>query len=406
METRIVSCALGPRSSPPSGASSNAPSWRSPSKIRRASLEGARPNTRSSIELRRRLSTVLVSAGTSSGAVSRSLTSRIEPDLHAVALEHVPRELERGRDASPGTKRVRPGGDRRPGPRRDEQPQHRSQLRRGRAGREQLVRDVREDDESDACVLGDEPAERASNRLVVLVCDREREIDDDDAGACRSGSDPARACRDRVPTRPRRRRGRRPRRRRSTGGSAHATSPRETRVRRGCRCAWARHDRPLRRSRQRSGSGSAARTRAASRVVSATGGTPFDQARALRGPSEVPVAPLRQLELLGDELEGTALVGGAVDADRLLEQDERLLERGQGLGRRLRLRLGRRRGHARRPRQVAEAERRDRGEGGAGEKQRDEHAAARPGTRPTEARAGRRARAETSPPAQRPRRAR
>ena len=39
------------------------------------------PTTRSSIELRRIVSTVRASAGTSSGAVSRSLISRIEPDF-------------------------------------------------------------------------------------------------------------------------------------------------------------------------------------------------------------------------------------------------------------------------------------------------------------------------------------
>ncbi len=52
-----------------------------PSKIRRASLDGPNPMTRSWIELSRSARTVLVSAGTSSGAVSRSLTSRMDPDV-------------------------------------------------------------------------------------------------------------------------------------------------------------------------------------------------------------------------------------------------------------------------------------------------------------------------------------
>ena len=93
----------------PGPARSNAPSWKSPSKISGASLEAPSPKTRSSIELRRRrLAPILASEGTSSGAVSRSLTRRIEPESHAVALEHRPRELERGRDARPGTERLRP----------------------------------------------------------------------------------------------------------------------------------------------------------------------------------------------------------------------------------------------------------------------------------------------------------
>ena len=49
--------------------------------------------------------------------------------------------------------------------------------RRRRSGRKQLVRDVREDDEPDARVLLDQAMKYASQRVVVVVGDRERKVD-------------------------------------------------------------------------------------------------------------------------------------------------------------------------------------------------------------------------------------
>ena len=75
--TRLsVAASLGARA-----GTSNGPSTNVPAKIRRASDDGPSPMTRSAMSLRFRLSMALVSGGRSSGAVSRSLTSRIEPSL-------------------------------------------------------------------------------------------------------------------------------------------------------------------------------------------------------------------------------------------------------------------------------------------------------------------------------------
>ncbi len=70
-------------------------------------------------------------------------------------------------------------------------------------------------------------------------------------------------------------------------------------------------------------------------MVWLTGGTSSDQANARAACASSGVAPGRALELLGDELERAALIGGAVDPNGVLEEDERLLEWAQrGSGRR------------------------------------------------------------------------
>ena len=113
-------------------------------------------------------------AGTSSGAVSRSLMSRIERFFDLVALEHVLSELQRLRDRRPGPKGVRPR-------------RHDIASRGGMSSRmidlssdglsrgQQLVSDVREDDEADRMRRSSIRAlQRLADPAGMVVVDRER----------------------------------------------------------------------------------------------------------------------------------------------------------------------------------------------------------------------------------------
>ena len=61
-----------------------------------------------------------------------------------------------------------------------EEAEQRAQLLRRRAGREELVRRVREDDEAHRVVGADQPLEHAANPGVVAADDAQRDVDDDD----------------------------------------------------------------------------------------------------------------------------------------------------------------------------------------------------------------------------------
>ena len=78
----------------------------------------------------------------------------------------------------------------------------------GRARRKELVRHVREDDEPDRGLLGDEAAKRPPDRRVVVVGDAERQIEHDDADRVLRDERALASSADREPRRPRRARAR------------------------------------------------------------------------------------------------------------------------------------------------------------------------------------------------------
>ena len=165
----------------PSASGVNA-SWpRMPPKRARASLDGPSASRRTGVPARLIERRTRAVSGTSSGEVSRSLTSRIEPSftlspssMSCASWSAVEMRVPARNVSDHGLTTL-------PEPVRGEQPDDRPQLPRRRSRRQQLVRHVGEDDEADGRVRVDEGLERASDDPGLVVEDREGEVEDDDA---------------------------------------------------------------------------------------------------------------------------------------------------------------------------------------------------------------------------------
>ena len=117
---------------------------------------------------------------TSSGAVSRSVIRRTEP-LRMWSRSIMSRAMTSATEIRvPAAERVAPRVHGLPALGRREETQDRLQLCAGVPGGSSFVRRVREDDEPDRRVGGDEVLERPAQPVVVLVLDAQRQVEDDD----------------------------------------------------------------------------------------------------------------------------------------------------------------------------------------------------------------------------------